>query len=67
MMSKQKKIRNKFPATLTPRLAKLIDVRIFRRPGESASAALARRLRGKTAKQIKQMLYELESGERAKT
>jgi hypothetical protein len=32
-------------------------------PGESASAAFARRLGGKTDGQIKQMINELESGE----
>lgn len=62
-MSKHKKIRNELPPALTRRLAKLIDVRKIRRPGESAPAAFARRLRGKTNGQIIQMLYELESGE----
>jgi hypothetical protein len=61
--SRPKKNKKKLPVTLTRRLARLVDVRKILRPGETASAALARRLRGKTKGQIKQMLYELESGE----
>lgn len=62
--SKQKKIINELPLALTSRLEKLIDVRKIRRHGESASAAFARRLHGKTDRQIRQMLYKLESGDR---
>ena len=46
------------------RMGALIDVgKIPRGPGESVAEAMRRTLRDMTEKQVRQMLYELESGE----